>query len=199
MNLRLPHLLTFLMAISTGLRGEELMSSGLGLLGTIDGRTFSGPSFEIVAGDKALEITAKRGKAKFSVPFDEQTLDDAVLSLNQKAVVVVMNARPWTKHRQTLATVTASGETRICEFDSRRMTYEFGWIVDLGAVSDDGGLVLAKCAFMLPARADGSKWVNHKWAILALKQDVIKVVETDSPIDRWAAVASGKKDSPAEK
>ena len=79
------------------------------------------------------------------------------------------------------------------------MTDEFGWIVDLGAVSDNGQLVLAKCAFMLPPREDGSQWVNHKWAILKLQGDAIKVIETESPIDKWAGVAGVKDASPAKK
>ena len=78
------------------------------------------------------------------------------------------------------------------------MTKDFGWIVDLVSVSDDGSLILAKCAFMQPPRENGSQWVNHRWAILAIRQGSIKVIERDFEIDRWSLIIAEQKKQQAK-
>lgn len=58
--------------------------------------------------------------------------------------------------------------------------------------------MLAKCGYMLPPRPDGYSQVNHKWVILSVGQGSIKIIESDSAIDKWSEIAGVKKESPVK-
>lgn len=195
MNLALPIFLLLGGLIHSAVAEEKPIDGSIVFRGTVDGLTFRSSSFDIVVGDDALAITAKKNKLKFSIPIESQKLSDAVLSRNHQAAAVVLGGLPWPSRQQALVTVNAAGEKKVFEYKTYEMTKDLGWIVELGAVSDEGTLVLAKCAFMLPPREDGSEWVNHKWVILLVSDGALKVVETDAAIDKWSEISSVKKNS----
>lgn len=172
--------------------GEKLIDGRIWFRGGVDGAAFKGPEFDLVAGAKTFAIKVKKTGGEFVFPRQKQKLSDAVLSRNQQAAAVLLRGLPAPSRRATIATIDAAGKSRIYDYKSYEMTKELGWIVELGAVSDDGKLVLAKCAFMLPAEADGSERVNHRWVILEVAEGSLKVVESQGAIERWSGVAAAK-------
>jgi hypothetical protein len=160
--------------------------------GKINGAHFRGSGMDIEVGDAEVSIRNEKNESIFKIPLRQQKLADAVLSHNRKAAAVVLKGTPWPNRRQALATSNSEGVRRMFHYKTYEMTQELGWIVELGAVSDDGSLVLAKCAFMLPAEGDVQR-VNHKWIVLRVGGESLEVVETESAIERWSGIKGAKE------
>jgi hypothetical protein len=162
--------------------------------GKVDEKTFQSSSFRIEANEGGFAIVSKQKKIKFLLRTDAKVLEDAVFSGNQSAAAISLRkSDKWGDSEAVLATVSASGDTRIYNYNKQRMTETFGWLVELGAVSDDGKLILAKCAKYLPEE-DGMQAVNHSWAILAIDEGSLKVLdvlELESALAKWVKYTSG--------
>jgi hypothetical protein len=94
-------------------------------------------------------------------------------------------------------TVNASGEQRAFEYEAYKMTKRLGWIVELGAVSNDGTCLLAKCALMLPENEAGVSYVRHEWTVLKISNDSIDIIDSVDAINKWHDYA--RMERPPEK
>jgi hypothetical protein len=168
---------------------DQVFDGPICMRGSADGNIFDGPSFGIEMVDGGFSIICNPKKAKFDLRTDARVLQDAIVSCNQGAVAVSLRkTQEWGGSQAVIATISASGKVRIYEFRDQRMTEQFGWLVELGAVSDDGRFILAKCATFLPKK-NGRRWVNHRWTVLAIDDGSLKVVEIlglEEALARWS-------------
>jgi hypothetical protein len=188
------HLLLLLLVGATALQvvaEDKPIDGSIVFRGKIDGTHFRGSGFDIEVGEAKVSIRNEKNEAEFTIPLRDQKLADAVLSHNREAAAVVLKGTPWPSRRQALATSNSNGIQRMFNYKTYEMTKELGWIVELGAVSDDGSLVLAKCAFMMPAEGDVQR-VNHKWLVVRVGAESLEVVEAESAIDRWSEIVGSQ-------
>ncbi|HSP41601.1 MAG TPA: hypothetical protein VLO11_01915 [Luteolibacter sp.] len=166
---------------------DELIGGAIVFRGKIDGNHFSGTDFDVVVEDADISILTNKTQKKFTISATNQKVADVVLSRDHLATAVAMNDIPWPGRNQTLTTVNAAGVQRTFKSRIQQMTKALGWIVELGAVSNDGSLVLAKCAFFLPKEGDMQR-VNHKWIVLQIGEQSLEVVEDSDALGKWAAI-----------
>jgi hypothetical protein len=172
---------------------DLIFSGPIRMRGKVDGKTFQSELFKIEPIEGGFVIGSHQRKRTFLFKTDAKVLHDAVLSINHSAVAIYLrNSNESGDSQAVLATINTSGDTRIYNYRMQRMTEHFGWLVELGAVSDDGKLILAKCAKYLPEE-NGIQAVNHRWAILAIADDSLKVLdvlELESALTKWAKYTS---------
>lgn len=150
---------------------------------------FSGQGFDIDVDEEKFTVSRfEKGSNEFTFNFNNSSIRDLVFSANRTAIAVAMSASEWKKAQMALITIDASGRKRVFEYQSHEMTERYGWIVELGAVSDNGELILAKCALLLPEN-NGRQFVRHEWVVLAISENSIKVLEAVNAIDEWADAA----------
>jgi hypothetical protein len=140
----------------------------------------------------------ERGSDEFMVKFNKSSIRDLVFSSSRAAIAVAMSASEWKEALMALVTVDASGKRRVFEYQSHQMTERFGWVVELGAVSDNGSLVLAKCAMLMP-EVNGMRPVNHRWTILSVVDGSIRVVESEDGIEKWTKLSRPHRVEPDRK
>ncbi len=190
-RLLLPILLYGLITCQ-GFAKDKPIDGAIIFRGKVDGNHFSGTDFDVVVGDADVSILANRTQKKFTISAAKQRVRDVVLSHDQLATAVALDGIPLPSGNQTLATVNSAGVQRTFKSKTQQMTKALGWIVELGAVSNDGALVLAKCAFFLPKEGEMQR-VNHKWVVLRIGEQSLEVVEDSDALDKWATISKSKK------
>jgi len=172
--------------------GQSMFGGPIELKGRIAEGKFHSHHLDIVSGNGKFVITCKKNATKFAVPFTRQSLQDVAISLGRNAVAVALNGQEWRNPLRALVTVTDSGKVRVFEYKMEQLTKHYGWIVELGAVSNDGRLVLAKCATFRPME-DGIRHVRHDWVILAFGDSSLKALEVEAAIDKWPSQSRHKE------
>ena len=155
------------------------------LKGERDGKLFTSQDFNIKLDGHYKILRLDKGSKEFVVKFDNNSIYDVVFSSNRSAAAAVTTASEWKKHKRKLVTIDRSGKKRVFEYQSYEMTKRLGWIVELGAVSDDGKLVLAKCALMLPPNEKNMRHVRHEWTVIEINDGSIKILESMDAINKW--------------
>jgi len=168
---------------------QRLFVGPLRFKGHSDGERFIGRGFEIDRDGPNFEILLrpKIGEPRsFSLEFNRNSIRDVVCSSRCSAVAVATDASEWRSSQMALVTVDVAGKKRAFYYKYRKLTDRFGWIVELGAVSDDGTLVLAKCARMQPADESGVAFVQHEWVVLRVSNGSLEIVPSEAAIDEWS-------------
>lgn len=174
---------------------EQAFSGPICQRGKFDMDNFKSSSFDIEKTDGKFVTVCDQGKRNFPFETIYKILEDAVISKNHKAVALSLRkSDKWGDSRVSLATVDESGQSRVYEYKEQNLTKNLGWIVELGAVSDNGKLILAKCATFLPEE-NGVQVVNHHWAILSIDSgllEVLEIGELESLISKWSEYTTTK-------
>jgi hypothetical protein len=165
---------------------REVISGGMTFKGEIQGSEFKGPTFDLSVKEETIFISAKKSKLNFSVPAKDQSVADVVFSSKQKSVAVLLKSLEG--RGQALATVLSNGDPKWYVYRTYEMLEGVDWIVELGAVSKDGSLILAKGAFMLPPSEDGRQYVNHRWMIFSIGENSLKMIESEGGLEKWAKI-----------
>lgn len=194
---RIPFFFVLIVLSAHHVRGEIFFGGPIQFKGYIEDRKFVGETCDISAHADKFVISSKIAERMFTIPVREKSLLDVVFNIEHSATAVMLSGEPWKKPIEVLATVSNSGEVRMREFGPYQMTKKYGWPIELGAVSDDGKLVLAKCGHLLPEK-NGVRKVRHCWLILSVSEDVVKVVEAKAAIHRWTEYAEQRKRHPAK-
>ena len=164
---------------------QSLFIGNINFKGQGEGTRFSGSNFKINFQDAEFKIESHEKKGqKFNIKSSNYSITDMVFSPNHNVVAATMSNSEWKKTQMSLVTVDAGGEQKLFEYQSHKMTKRYGWIVELGAVSDDGEFVLAKCALMLEPQ-NGVRFVRHEWVVLSICDGLIKVIDSEGAIDNW--------------
>jgi hypothetical protein len=100
-------------------------------------------------------------------------IDEAVVSDDgQSVVLVAMKTRGFGSDFATLVSVRPSADgvkvTRVLESGKKLFGGRDWWISELGAVSNDGGRILAKFGVDYPPEDDGSTRMGYRWYTLEL-------------------------------
>jgi hypothetical protein len=173
---------------------QSLFHGPIRLKGEIKKSHFSSRDFDIKLEGLKFKISRpEKGGKEFLVKFNKSSIRDIVFSSSKTAIAVAMDNSKWGGTQMALVTVDAAGKKRVFKYQSRKMTEGLGWIVELGAVSDNGKLILAKCARMLPIDENGSRFVRHDWVVLEVSNGSIKVVDSMNAIDKWANYVSAQR------
>jgi len=125
------------------------------------------------------------------VEYNKSGIRDVVFSSSHTTIAVAMRASDLMDPQRALVTVDATGKKRVFKYQSRKMTERLGWVIELGAVSDNGELLLAKCALMLPSDKDGVSYVRHEWVVLSISNGSIKIIDSTNAIDKWSDYGVG--------
>lgn len=172
---------------------QSFFVSSIQFKGQSEGRHFKGRDFDINLEKGNFVISQHEEEAKvFLIGRNNSSILDLVFSPNRSAVAVAMCATDLKNRQRALVTVDAAGKKRIFEYEAYKMTERLGWIVELGAVSDDGMHILAKCALMLPENEDGRSDVRHEWTVLKMGDASIKVLDSITAIDKWPDYARSR-------
>ncbi len=172
--------------------GQMLFRGPLIFKGTSDESRFNGNGFTINLDKKKYSIYRNENKdEKFEIDFDNNSIEDLAFSGNRSAVAVSLSSSEWGESRMAIVTVDKAGKKKVYDYRSQKMVDNYGWVVEIGAVSDNGEMILAKCAKMLPEK-DGVSLVRHEWVIVAIRNGSVKVVESVDAIDQWNLLKRGE-------
>lgn len=183
---------TYLIAIITLLFfdssvAQSLFVSSIKFKGQSEETHFIGRDFDIKLEGLNFKISRhEKRNQPFVVERNNNSILDLVFSSSRKVVAVAMDATDQKNRQSAVVTVDATGKKRVFKYQAYKMTERLGWIVELGAVSDDGTLILAKCARMLPENKEGRSYVRHEWTVLEISNGSIKVIDSKNAISKWA-------------
>lgn len=170
--------LAYLILATAGFAAETRFGGNIIFRGQQEGQMLRCKNFNIAAKEKNFELTCKSTNLTFEINPESRILQDAVVSKNGKSIAVSLKVSNDSRNLQEcLATVTDEKLTRVAYYTDRMLVEDLGWIVELGAVSDDGSVILAKCAKFLPSSADGVSRVNHVWAFLKIQDSKIMLIQ----------------------
>lgn len=196
MNMLLPtNFLVWLMFLSA-LCAETVFDGPIFFKGDIVQQKFQGKEFQIDAEKGRFVVVCGQTGKVFTIPTKAKLVRDAVISGRKSAVAVSFSYTSSNRDsRRCLVTVTGDGVVRPIDYAGNKITEDLGWIIELGAVSNDGLVVLAKFAKFLP-KGNGMNYVNHEWAFVSLEKGKIELIEEvsfESAITRWPDLGGGQK------
>lgn len=189
-NMKIIYTLLIHLLFSINLIAQVTYTGPIRFKGEINDGNFYGSTFEIEAKAEGFVVNSLLSKENvFFLKSDAQILKDAVISMNNTAVALALKVSGESgDSNAVLASICKSGEIRVYRYREQKMTDQVGWIIELGAVSDDAKMVLAKCAQYRPEK-NGIQAVNHNWTILAINQNSIEVVkifpDSESAFVEW--------------
>ena len=172
----LKFLLLFCLSVST-LFSEMRFGGPLLFKGEFTKNSFEGSAFIITAKNEGFLFVCKEKESRFLIPEKKGVLHDAVLSRDKSAIAFCIRYdEDDGGQSELLGTFTKDGVVLLIKYPYQEMTKKLGWIVELGAVSDEGTMVLAKCAKFLPPR-EGINFVNHTWSFLSVTDKRVRMVK----------------------
>lgn len=165
---------------------QSLFVNAIEFKGESEQRRFKSLEFNIDFVEGIFIVSQhKEGSKDFLIKRSNDSIQDLVFSSNRSVIAVAMRATESKNRQRTIVTIDASGRQRTFEYEAYKMTERLGWIVELGAVSNDGGYILAKCALMLPENEAGVSYVRHEWTILKISDASIDIEDSVDIIDKW--------------
>lgn len=186
-----PIIFTFF--IISFLQAQDLFVSSMRFKGDSDGDVFQGRDFKVTLEKQGFMVVKQEIKDhKVLIAQNKNSLSDLIFSADMSAVAATLRARESADLRRELVLVNAQGETTRVTYDAYEMTDEYGWIVELGAVSNDGIFVLAKCARVDIVGKSGSTAVRHIWCVLRVEDGEMKIVNSIDSINKWNGYLNGE-------
>lgn len=172
---------------------EERIDGAIIFKGKVSENRFRGALFDIDAKKEGFLLICRQSENKFLLKTSALVLEDAVISKSGTSVALSLRySNAFDDRRKSLAIIRNTGHVWVNDYVRQRLPSEFGWIVEFGAISDDGKLILAKCAKFLPREADGSRSVNHRWTLLTINEGSIEPLEfpdLEPALLKWAEYA----------
>lgn len=166
------------------LLADELYDGPIMLKGRIDGELFSARKFNIEFADNKYVIKCADSGNVFHFRADGMVVRDVVISLEGKFAAVSLQSRNW--ETSAMALIILDSKDGVQEFDYKlhHLSDEFGWIVELAAISNDGQKVLAKCASM--KSKDGANTIaEHNWTIITFEGKRMKFSAPQRMLVKW--------------
>jgi hypothetical protein len=165
---------------------QSLFVNAIEFKGKSEKNYFKGLGFDIKFDEGKFLISQHRNVCgNFVIKRSDDSMQDLVFSANRSVIAVAMRATDSKSRRRVMVTISADGKQRSFEYEAYKMTERLGWVVELGAVSNDGDYVLAKCALMLPENEAGVSHVRHEWTVLKMSDTAINVINSVDAIDKW--------------
>lgn len=167
----------WIIASTIGIGAQIRFGGAVVFKGKLEGNVIQGHNITIEAQKGVVKLTCKSNASVFKLNTEAEVLLDAVASRNCKSVAISMKvSNDAGDLRQCLATISDENVVRMANYTDRILVKDLGWVVELGAVSGDGRMILAKCAKFLPPDTQGVTRVNHVWAFLAIEGGKIKLI-----------------------
>ena len=166
----------YLIFFISPVRSEMRFGGPILFKGVVGESSFEGKVFNVILDEHGFSVISRNPQKAYVIPSDKETLYDAVISQKKSAVAVCLRQESDEDSNEFLITLTDDGVLRVAKYSDSEMTATLGWVIELGAVSDDGKLVLAKCAKYTAPR-NGINYVNHFWAFLSINEGKVKVVK----------------------
>jgi hypothetical protein len=187
-------LITVLFLIFDHTMAESLFVNAIEFKGQAEQQRFIGRDFDIHFEEGKFKISQRKERGKeFVIKRSDDSIQDLVFSSDRSAIAVAMRATDSKNRRRMLVTINARGEETAFEYETYEMTERLGWVVELGAVSNDGDYILAKCALMLPANEAGVSQVQHKWTVLKISGKSVAIIDSVDAIDKWHSYAHAER------
>jgi hypothetical protein len=165
---------------------QSLFVNAIEFKGQSQEQVFKGSDFNINFENSNFIVSQHDDdNTEFVIKRKNDSIQDIVFSTNRSAIAVAMRATDSRNRGRSIVTIDVHGKQTSFEYEAYKMTDRLGWIVELGAVSDDGNYILAKCALMLPENDAGVSFVRHEWTILEISDTAINVIDSINAINKW--------------
>jgi hypothetical protein len=167
--------------------GRSWFSGSIIFKGRAEGESFIGENFSIRVKDPDFLVSRKDDEnVLFRIKHNKNLLTDLVFSSAGTASAATLHAMDQQNRDWILMTVNSDGKERIFRYKAYKMTEKVGWVVELGAVSNSGKLILAKCA--IPSEEGDSMVIAHRWMILEIKNNKILIISAKEGIENWVKI-----------
>ncbi len=174
------------------LSAEEFFGSPLGFKGATNGDSFESARFKVSHAEGKFTVTEKEKGGKFTIEEKDEKLQDATLSDNGETIAVFLSRKDRDRPSYSLIVVDAAGKTSKLSYKPQEMSDTYGWLVGIGAVSNDGSAVLAECARMVRISEMRSD-VRHDWLIISIEGGNFRILESENAFTKWASYSDKKK------
>lgn len=156
--------------------------------GRVDNNSFFGSRFKVEMVDNVFIFSDKNIDDKFTFQRNEMVMADAAISSGGSAVAALFATEDPKISKYLLSVSNPQKILGELEYSIYRLSSKYGWIVEIGSVSDSGEFLLLKCATLLPA-VDGVRNVNHYWVIFNFKNGNLIEVDAKDAFAKWGSYA----------
>lgn len=170
---------------NTNCIAAELFSGPIEYKGSIVKNVFDGDDFNVRYIDGNVLIKAKESEIVHSLSANGRIVADAVVSSNGASAALLIAddiASP------EMSIVVLRGGIVVLEFPFKENSEEseFGWVVELGSVSEKGDFLLMKVA-QFGDRIENMISVKHRWAVFRIASNrEIKDTGEKRAFDNWS-------------
>jgi len=161
-----------LTSLCSPLNAQDFFDGPIQFKGRVDESHLSGKEFNIEMANEKVTIACIKSRNRFHFDSNGMVLRDAVLSINENFAAVSLQSRNWKEPVMSLVILSSDGIIKNIDYRLHRLSDNYGWVVELAAISNDGKRVLAKCARMI--HENGKNTIaGHDWVMLSFEGNKI--------------------------
>ncbi len=170
--------------IASSATAQQVFDGNIAFRGIVDGNKFRSPSFDVEYVEDKFVFSSKAKNAKFTIQQRDTFFSDAVVSDDGGTAAVILDRPDKKDPLQSIVVCKADGKTLRVDYRPQQLSSVYKWVVELGAVANDGQRILAKCAKMID-EGNGVFNVNHDWVIISIDGNSFKVIDGKQALGKW--------------